>query len=178
MKKALLLLLAVSIFSTLAYARSKKFEGMVIYVSDGDTIVVKPSDKGHEVKCRLYGIDAPEVAHEGKPGQPFGEEAADVLEKMVGGKTVKVELTGERSYDREICRVTLDGWDVNREMIRRGLAWAYVKHLKRSYKKSYIATEEEARKKGEGLWSAGDVLSPWDFKKEYWNLDPAPSIKE
>jgi len=179
MKRALFIFFGLTFLSPFAFAwGNKKMEGTVIYISDGDTFVVKPVKQKHEIKCRLYGIDAPEVAHEGKPGQPFGEEAADELEKMSLGKSVKVELTGERSYDREICIVTVDGWDLNREMIRRGFAWAYEKHLKGSYRKSYMAAEEEARKSGIGIWSAVDALPPWEFKKEYWHLDPAPSIKE
>jgi hypothetical protein len=41
--------------------------------------------------CRLLGIDAPEIAHGTKPGQPFGEEARGYLDHLIGGKTVRMD---------------------------------------------------------------------------------------
>lgn len=41
-------------------------EALVHAVTDGDTVVL---EGGRRV--RYLGIDAPEVAHEGKPGDPF-----------------------------------------------------------------------------------------------------------
>lgn len=40
----------------------------VVSVADGDTLTV--SSRGKKEKLRLCGIDAPEVAHGRKPGQP------------------------------------------------------------------------------------------------------------
>jgi endonuclease YncB( thermonuclease family) len=34
----------------------------------------------------ILGIDAPEIAHGTKPGQPFGQEAQNYLDHLIGGK--------------------------------------------------------------------------------------------
>jgi endonuclease YncB( thermonuclease family) len=55
MKKVLIfitILLPISIF-----ACSSEFTGRCVFVTDGDN--VKVMREGHEVKIRLYGIDAP-----------------------------------------------------------------------------------------------------------------------
>lgn len=40
------------------------------------------------ISVRLAGADAPELAHFGKPAQPFAKEAKEELQKIVLGKTV------------------------------------------------------------------------------------------
>ncbi|MFI5340404.1 MAG: thermonuclease family protein [Candidatus Methylomirabilales bacterium] len=37
------------------------------------------------------GIDAPEIPHGSKAGQPDGEEARDYLDPLIGGKVVHVD---------------------------------------------------------------------------------------
>jgi len=53
-------------------------------------------------------------------------------------------------------------------MIKRGMAWAYRKHLKPPFRKRYIGAEEQARNKGIGLWKGKRPLPPWRFKFLYW----------
>ena len=49
--------------------------GRVTYVIDGDTVVVRlGSDE--PVHVRVIGIDTPEIAHYGRPGECFGIRAA------------------------------------------------------------------------------------------------------
>ncbi len=48
-------------------------------VSDGDTLTAVTSNQT-KLRIRLAGIDAPEVPHREKPGQPYGEEARDYLD--------------------------------------------------------------------------------------------------
>jgi micrococcal nuclease len=63
----------------------KQVNGMVSKVKDGDTVVIAPLKGGELFTCRLYGIDAPETAKEGRPGQPYGDEARQTLSRMVLG---------------------------------------------------------------------------------------------
>lgn len=58
--KTLLLLAALLTFTFPAIAKEpiRTLEGIVVKVSDGDTITV--NSDGTKVKVRLYGIDAPE----------------------------------------------------------------------------------------------------------------------
>ncbi len=62
------------------------WSGMVVGVSDGDTIQVMQAHK--EVKVRLYGIDCPEK------GQPFSKKAKQFSSGMVFGKIVEVSPDG------------------------------------------------------------------------------------
>lgn len=81
------------------------------YIIDGDTIVV---DK---VKVRLAGIDAPEL------DQPWGQKSKWEMVNICKGKVIRVDLTGETSYDRLVGTCYLpDGRDIGAEIIKAGLA--------------------------------------------------------
>lgn len=139
--------------------------GKIMRVKDGDTVVVAPEDGGQFFTCRLYGIDAPETSHGRKPGQPYGEESAKELKKLILGQTVDVTLTGQKTYKREVCMISKDGMNVNLEMVRRGFAWAYRHYLRRPYASEYIDAENEARDKKLGLWQDNNPTPPWEFRK-------------
>jgi len=141
-----------------------KLKGKVVEVADGDTITVMEG-KGRRIKCRLYGIDAPEVPNADRPGQPYGIEAKEVLSDLIYGKTVQVETTGERTYDREVCHVHLKNEDINLEMVKRGYAWAYRHYLSGAYASEYIDAEREAREKRRGLWKQSNPQPPWEFRQ-------------
>jgi len=115
--------------------------------------VVEPSSILHKrFTCRLYGIDAPEIPHRKKPGQPYGFEAKEELRSLVYRQKVKVTLTGEKTYRREVCIVKKGGMNVNLEMVKRGYAWAYRRYLKGPYASEYLEAEKVARASQLGLW--------------------------
>ncbi len=64
-------------------------------VSDGDTLTAISSNQT-KLRIRLLGIDAPEIPHGEKPGQPFGEDARDYLDHLIGGRTVRMSSDGPR----------------------------------------------------------------------------------
>ncbi len=162
----LFLLLVIPVFAV-----ETSLAGKVMKVSDGDTVVISPIEGGAFFKCRLYGIDAPEtpkVSKRGrviKPGQPYGEEAAKELKKLILGEIVTVTTTGAKTYNREVCRIYRGGMDVNLEMVKRGYAWAYTHYLKRPYASEYIEAEKEAREKHRGLWQDANPAPPWEFRR-------------
>ncbi|MBI4843254.1 MAG: thermonuclease family protein [Nitrospirae bacterium] len=145
--------------------KSSSIAGRVVKVTDGDTAMISPEDGGSEFTCRLYGIDAPEIKKKGKKGQPYGEEAEELLKRLVSGEVVDVTLTGEKTYKREVCFITKDGIDINLEMVKRGYAWAYRQYLDRPYAGVYINSEEAAREKRLGLWKDLNPQPPWEFRK-------------
>lgn len=151
--------------SSQTYAEDYRvIRGSVTKVIDGDTVIIRPSS-GKPIKCRLYGIDAPEMPYNGNPGQPYGRAADRELNNLVLHTTVEITLTGDSSYDREICIIKKMGVDINREMVRRGYAWAYREHLKGLYASEYIDAENEARKMHRGLWQQANPQPPWEFRK-------------
>jgi endonuclease YncB( thermonuclease family) len=139
-------------------------KGKVARVKDGDTVVIQPAN-GEKYTCRLYGIDAPETAKRGKPGQPYGEEAKDALLDLVLKKQVEVEIKDRDRYGRMVCIIRLDGVDINRKMIKLGLAWAYIEYLKGPYASIYYDAEKEARAKRLGLWQQANPQPPWEFRR-------------
>ncbi len=139
--------------------------GRVMRVKDGDTVVIAPVEGGQFFTCRLYGIDTPEIPHRGKPGQPYGYEAKNFLKSLILGRIVTVKTTGKKTYGREICHITLNGIDINLEMVKQGYAWAYRRYLKRPYASEYIEAEREAREKRLGLWVQKNPVPPWEFRR-------------
>ncbi|HSD52181.1 MAG TPA: thermonuclease family protein [Candidatus Methylomirabilis sp.] len=93
-------------------------------VSDGDTLTALTSE-GTKLKIRLLGIDAPGVPHGGKPGQPFGKEARDYLDHVVGGKTIRVDAYGPDTYHRVLAVVWDEQININLLIVAMGYAEVY-----------------------------------------------------
>jgi len=175
-KILLLIFLIIFVFSFSTTPISAKtpirtVEGMVIKVSDGDTLQVKTSE-ATKLKIRLYGIDAPETekinhrtGHISKSGQPYGEEAYKALESKVLGKKVRVVIIDTDKYKRMVGIVYLENRNINIEMIWEGWARAYREYLDRPYASQYLDAEKEARNKRLGLWKQGNPQPPWEFRK-------------
>ncbi|RCS52647.1 hypothetical protein DTL42_07350 [Bremerella cremea] len=128
--------------------------GKVIYVADGDTIVVL-DDKKTEHRIRLDGIDAPES------GQAYGNKSRQSLNRLVYGKQVLVTYEKSDSYGRILGQVYLDGQWVNRQMITDGWAWHY-RHF--SGDKQLAETQAIAAEKKVGLWQDHEPQQPWRFR--------------
>lgn len=95
------------------YLKVKSFEkpNTVIKITDGDTFIL-----GDERAIRLLGVEAPEVDLCG------GKEAKEFLEKLVLGKTVRLEETTLDRFQRIIGLVYVGRTLVNEEILRWGLA--------------------------------------------------------
>ena len=173
-KKPLAVLAGLGILFILAMPAAEysagggRLTGMVETVSDGDTVVIRPAGKGKQFRCRLYGIDAPETARPDRPGQPHADAAKQALKELIHLKTVEVRLTGEKTYNREVCILYLGGTDINRQMINLGHAWAYRKFLKSEHALEYVSAETAAKKGKRGLWGKGKPIRPDKFKQLYW----------
>ena len=126
------------------------------HVLDGDTIEISGT------RIRLEGIDAPEGGQRCNR-RMFGEwscgtAATYALIGLVQNRDVGCEDRGLDKYGRMLGICFVDGRDVNAEMVRMGLAWAYVK-----YSTAYVAEEAEARAAKRGVWVAA-TMPPWDFR--------------
>lgn len=128
----------------------------VIRIKDGDTFVLLMD--GKEQVVRLAHIDCPEKK------QPFANIAKQLAADLCFGKYVT--LIHHNKYDRDrrlIAEIILpDGSNVNRELVKNGLAW----HFKRySSDAVYAQLEMEARNNKAGLWSGPDPVVPWKWRK-------------
>jgi micrococcal nuclease len=136
----------------------------VTYVIDGDTVVARVAD-GERLHVRLIGIDTPEIAHDGEPGECFGVRAASLTRSLVLGRQVTLEPGRERHdrYGRLLAYVRLPGDRlVESELLRSGWARTYVfggRPVARHGE--FRRVEALARAAGSGAWSAcgGDFHS-------------------
>jgi micrococcal nuclease len=168
---AIVLALAAGALPAFAEGPPRQVEGIVTYVSDGDTIHVV-DDFGTKLKVRLYGIDAPETPKingrtgvVSKPGQPYGEEAEKALKEKIQAQRVRLDIMGFDRYRRAIAVVWLGDRDINRELVAEGHAWAYRQYLDRPYAGGYIEAERQARSQKLGLWQQANPKPPWEFRR-------------
>lgn len=141
-----LLLITISSSSTLS--------GRVVGIADGDTFTLL-TDENLQVKIRLHGIDAPEK------GQDFGKRAKQELSTLIFGKTVDVIDKGKDRYGRTIGMVFLGEVNINEEMLRRGMAWHYLKYDKEA---RWDELERQARDARSGLWVQPGAIAPWEWR--------------
>jgi endonuclease YncB( thermonuclease family) len=130
-------------------------------VLDGDTLEISG------VRVRLEGIDAPEL----KQSCPHwlyghwnaGHRAAVALRRMVDGRQVECASSGSDIYGRFLGMCRAGNVDLNREMVAKGYAWAFVRYSSR-----YVAEEAAARKARIGIWqSACDPA--WTYREARWS---------
>ena len=134
----------------------------VVGVYDGDTITCI-DDTNTQQKIRMAEIDAPEL------GQDFGTVSREAMAAMVFGKTVDVTDSGKDRYGRWIGHISVNGLNVNREMIATGNAWHYAAY---SSDPSLAAVQSQAQTQKLGLWAQPNPTPPWNYRKNGTN--PAP----
>ncbi len=137
-------------------------------VSDGDTLLTA-SANGTKLRLRLIGIDAPEVPHGDKAGQPYGEEARDYLDHLIGGKTVRVDAYGQDKYKRVLAVVWDDQINVNLLMVAMGYAEVYRGAPCQVYCRELEEAEAKARRDRVGMWAQplGAYESPAMFRARH-----------
>ena len=120
-------------------------------VYDGDTIQLE-----NGMHVRYIGINAPEIAHQDKPGEPFGPEAMAFNEKIVLSKPVRIQGDQEATdqYGRRLAYIFIqDGTFVNQEMVRNGLAHVLYKPPNIAHDAALLKSQQEAMKAGKGMWA-------------------------
>lgn len=137
--------LILAALAAAAPAAAEVFRGRASVV-DGDTLRVA----GKQV--RLRGLDAPErnqlcLRSDGTTW-PCGREAAARLEELIDGKPVSC-ATGDAGGNPPAVSCGFRGTDINRWMVRYG--WATVTDRRED---GYAAAEENARRRGLGIWSS------------------------
>jgi endonuclease YncB( thermonuclease family) len=129
-------------------------------VVDGDTLEI---DGRH---VRLEGIDAPETGQTCSRrlvgSWDCGEAAAEGLTKLVAKRVVSCESRGNDKYGRMLGICFVDGRDINAELVREGLAWAFVK-----YSQTYVQQEADARLQRVGIWQ-GNAEPAWIYREKRW----------
>lgn len=134
-------------------------------VVDGDTLVIGT------IKVRLEGIDAPEIEQTCSRSVlgrwtigtwKCGREAADHVARLARDRTVHCESRGNDAFGRMLGVCTVEGLEINGDLVRQGLAWAFVKYSQR-----YVAIESEARAAKVGIWQV-DTMPAWEWRAQRW----------
>ena len=127
-------------------------------VVDGDTLAIAGE------RVRLRGIDAPETRQTcSRDGRRWtcGKAATKAMRRLVGRDPVRCEVRDRDRYGRAIATCFVRGRrDLQRELVRQGLALAY-----RRYSTHYVRDEDAARAARRGLWSGGFV-EPWKWRRQ------------
>lgn len=129
--------------------------GVVVNVVDGDTF-----DLEGDVKVRLLLVDTPETT-KGK-NDCYGPEAAAVTSARVSGKTVELrydEAGCTDRFGRTLAYVTVDGVELNTELITQGYAcFLSVPPSGAAREEEFATYEAEARTNRIGMWGACAVI--------------------
>lgn len=127
-------------------------------VIDGDTIVLNGE------KVRLKGMDAPEMKQicwdNTNKKIECGKMAKEKLKMIIGSNKVRCDIKGKDLYKRNLGYCYAGDINVNKEMVRRGYAVAYIQ-----YDKSFVQDENVARKEKLGFWN-GRFKNPQDWRRE------------
>ncbi|KAL2436720.1 putative endonuclease lcl3 [Exophiala dermatitidis] len=192
------------------FFRRRSIVGTVTSVGDGDNFRIYhtpggrlagwgwfpgrkvPTDKkqlkGQTIHVRLAGIDAPELAHFGRPSQPYAQEALDWLTAYILGKRVRTYVYKIDQYSRVVGTAYV--WkgllrrDVGLQMLRAGLATVYEAktgaEFGKGLEKKYRKAEWWAKTKRKGMWAASkkDYESPRAYKTRYGMGAPQEESKQ
>ena len=151
---ALLILSCCNTTVDKSHKSTNSFEGKVVAIKDGDTF--KVLENGAEKTVRLEHIDCPEK------GQPFGNNAKQLASDLCFNKIARVVSNGKTDrYNRIIGEIYVGNICVNKELVKNGLAWHFVRYSKSN---EYAALEQEARKNNVGLWKDQNAIAPWEWR--------------
>lgn len=126
-----------------------------------------------QIHIRIAGVDAPELAHFGRPAQPYSTEALEWLRGYILHRRVRAYIYRRDQYDRVIATVYVRRGllrrDVGLQLLKRGLATVYEAKMGAEFgqfEERYRRAEWWAKKRRRGMWAAKTVAfeSPRDFK--------------
>lgn len=138
----------------------------VARVSDGDTLKLQD---GRSV--RVLGINAPEITHGKKSGQPLGHESRAAAQAFINKTNGKVRLGFEREvkdhYGRLLAHVyDTRGRSLAAAQLRAGMALQIAVPPNIAQAQCLLNIENDARKKSPGIW-----------RDSYWQPLPTTSLR-
>ena len=176
-----------------SYFKSRQtINGNVVKVIDGDTIRIKylkfpwsrtkPLKKGELLSentliIRLAGVDAPETAKFGNPGQELGDEVTNFVKDELLNNNIQVKLLKIDRYNRALGLVKyrnglkLFEKDLSEILLEKGYATLYKSGGAifdgKENRLRFSKLENIAKQKGKGIWH-----------KDYYGETPAAYKKK
>ncbi|WP_229732103.1 thermonuclease family protein [Pseudomonas sp. N040] len=129
-------------------------------VVDGDTLRLMD---GRSV--RLVGLNTPELAHQGRPVQPFAHQAQQRLQQLVVANDSQVALQvgvpAKDHYGRTLAHVyDRQGRNLEQQLLAEGLGYQVAFAPETALVDCQRAAERQARQSARGLWRRPDILAP------------------
>ena len=143
------------------------------HAADGDVSRI-------QIHVRLAGVDAPELAHFGRPEQAYSRDALEWLTSYILHRRVRAYVYKRDQYDRAVATVYVRRGllrrDVGLQMLKRGLATVYEAKTGAEFgevEEKYRRAEWWAKRKRKGMWGAkkGVFESPRDYKRRMGQAD-------
>ena len=132
-------------------------------ITDGDTIII------NDIRIRFTGSDAPESYFFGKTqtcldgkGREWecGNAATQKLKELINNQTVRCTDEGQDRYGRTLGICYVGDIDLQAEMVKSGMAVAYLRYSDR-----YEKEQNYAKKVKAGMW-AGEFKQPEVWRRE------------
>jgi endonuclease YncB( thermonuclease family) len=155
-------ILGTLLLLTATLAAASELRGVVVGVTDGDTITVQ-DDSRKQHKVRLAGIDAPEKH------QPFADRSRQYLSSLAFKNQATLDCYKTDQYKRQVCRVWVQGKDIALAQLQAGLAWHFKRYEKEqtpTERVEYARAETDARASRTGLWQSERPVPPWEFRRQ------------
>ena len=150
-----LIKLSLSLLFTLFLTNSVYADQLT--VTDGDTIRIG------EERIRFSGIDAPELKQTCLYQEiefNCGEFSKNLLIEKISNQEVNCIRESKDQYGRTLAECFVGKESLSSYLVREGYAFAY-----RDYSDQFIADEEFAQSRGNGMWSM-EFLFPWDYRQQ------------
>lgn len=143
-KRCLPMLMVLGVFF-LCSAPARAWNGMVLEVSGGDTLVVSWKNQSRTIK--LYGVDCP-----GTQTTP-GRKALAFTRAKADGKTVKINPMTKDAQGRTVAEVFVHGQSLNASLIRSGYGLVNKKQCTAPSCEDWLQYERSAYKRHRGIWA-------------------------
>lgn len=88
------------------------------------------------------------------------------LSDLVYQKNVRLARKGKDRYQRTLAVVYYQKQNINLEMVKQGMAWAYKQY---SHDPIYLQAQENAQAKGIGLWADNNPIEPSQWRRQEKN---------
>ena len=132
-------------------------------ITDGDTIII------NDIRIRFTGSDAPEsylfgktqICLDGKGREwECGNAATQKLKELINNQMVRCTDEGQDRYGRTLGICYVGDMDLQAEMVKSGMAVAYLRYSDR-----YEKEQNYAKKIKAGMW-AGEFKQPEVWRRE------------
>lgn len=138
------------------HSKGATTEASVTRIVDGDTIIARDAQGQDLGSVRILGMDAPELAHDGRPAMCGAADAKEELGRRLDGHDITLVSDPNQpdrdTYGRLLRYVEVGSSDVSESLIRSGHAPDSSRARSHTRHDTYAAAEDEAQEQQRGLW--------------------------